>query len=188
VKKIQKAFRCYKSRKILKIWQKIYEKLIKTRKNKENLKISLRILSSRLKLQACLDFRNRKKMLQRLKEVHSINVIKRFWERQKLSYEKVLRKIKRFKSKNSKVTDEKSRTFTQDSTSPKANDEASLTRRSSLKKKNHLPPLPMTPKTLNQKAMLFLLKPKKIHSRLTKAVRPSHHSEGPSALPKILIH
>ena len=145
----------------------------------------MKIFHSKQILKAIKSKQIQLKLLEKFKITHLISRLQKFWRKHKLSYEKFIRKIKRYKLKLTRNFDEKIN-YSAESQSRVNNDDLGLSRRSSTRKRNQLPLIPMTTKSLKQKAMIFLIKPKKITSRInSKSVQSTQYSENSLILPKI---
>ena len=135
------------------------------RESKSKLKVFIQILHCKQKLKSIKSRQAQLKLMEKFQITHLISRFQKFWRKHKLTYEKFIRKIKRYKLKLTRNFEEKLN-YSAESQYRVNNEDLGLSRRSSVRKRNQLPLIPLTTKNLKQKAMIFLIKPKKITSRI----------------------
>lgn len=137
--------------------------------NKRIVRHGFKIFACRMKLSNLRWERESEMKIKKLREDHAMRVIAKYWKQNKLNKKKFVKRARRYRGGYYRHDRIRTSTVKDGALSAKNSEkeqntsENSISRKHSIRKKPPLlPNLPMSPAKLKKKAMLFIIKPKKI--------------------------
>ena len=176
---------------VLAAYIRLWQRLKRVKECKEALRLSFQVFGCRLRVVELKGTRELQRRIRAFRESHAFKVISRYWRQEAMTKKKFIKRAKRYKKVYLRYPEEKTRGSIQKEgefsrkNSERANNSSDkiLSKKNSIRKKTKmLPYLPLSPPKLQNKAMMFLIKPKKIPTlshMISKSVanRLSHNSK-----------
>lgn len=156
---------------ILEAYISLWEQLKRIKECEKVVKLSIKLFCFKIKIFRLKETREFGRLLSNFRKDHAIKVISRYWKQQKMTKKKFIKRAKRYKKENRKYSDDRARGLIQKEgeisrkNSEKVNNSSDrlMSKRNSIRKKPKvLPYLPLSPQKIQKKAMMFLIKPKRV--------------------------